>query len=174
MNYGFRHQFRPDKEFTDLSKSIGIAEAISFSIHDHALKGQVNSDFVQMDKHLIKVIATSFTTSSYKPGKGVWDIPDNPTKKISRDDITTRLDYDEKRPALMEILSMNIWILSKFLYEEVSFFLLFLLFVYCFCHWLTFIFLMLNAFNVMSSVERSTSQKESTPSILQDVADTKR
>ena len=121
VNYGFRHQFRPDKEFSDLSKSIGISEAISFSIHDHALKGQVNSDFVQMDKHLIKVIATSFTTSSYKPGKGVWDIPENPTKKISCDDITTRLDYEGKRPKLMEICSMNIWILSKFLYEEVSF-----------------------------------------------------
>lgn len=121
MNYGFRHQFCPDKEFTELSKSIGIAEAIAFSMHDHALKGKVNSDFVQMDKHLIKVIATSFTTSSYKPGKGVWDIPENPTKKISCDDITTRLSYDEKKPALMEISSMNIWILSKFLYQEVCF-----------------------------------------------------
>ena len=120
-NYGFRHQFPPDKNFTELSKSIGIAEGIAFSMHDHALKGQVNSDFVHMDKQLIKVIATSFTTSSYKPGQGVWDIPENPTKKISADDITIRCRYDEKKPALMEISLMNIWILSKFLYEQVCF-----------------------------------------------------
>lgn len=109
----------PDQEWNTLCSSIGLAQAISYSVHDRHLKGKVNADFVNMDRAVIRAMATSFVTCSYKPQLGSFKIPENPNKRTNEDMMKIRLQYNEVKVDIMDLMRKQIWSLSKFLLEEV-------------------------------------------------------
>ena len=120
VQHGYKYEATPVQDWSTLSASIGIARAISYSLHERDLKGKVNYDFVNMDKMVIKVMATSFVTCSYKPQLGNFNIPENPNKRTDEDKITIRVSYDERKVDMMDLMRKRIWSLSKFLYDKVS------------------------------------------------------
>lgn len=121
VQHGYKYEPTPVQDWSTLSASIGIAKAISYSLHKKDLKGKINTDFANVDKMVIKAIATSFVTCSYRPLPGNFKIPENPNKRTDEDKIAIRVSYNKRKVDMMDLMRKQIWSLSKFLYDEVSF-----------------------------------------------------